>query len=333
MLRFIARRVIWAIPMLALISIVSFALIQLPPGDFMTAFVAQTGTTDELLDDALVENLRRRYGLDRPVYVQYLSWIGGFPRGDFGYSFEWRKPVSEVIGDRLALTALLSVTTLLFTWGLAIPAGIYSALRQYSVGDYALTLLGFIGLATPNFLLALVLMFFSLRWFGTSVGGLFSPEFIEAPWSIAKAIDLLQHLWIPVIVLGTAGTASVIRIMRGNLLDELQKPYVVAARARGLSPMRVILRYPVRIALNPIISSVAWLFPRIVSGSTITSVVLSLPTAGPLLLRALLNQDMYLAGTFVMLLASMTLLGTLISDILLALIDPRIRSFTGDTGG
>lgn len=331
MLTFIMNRVVLMIPTLIVISIVSFILIQLPPGDYLTAYIAQLSSTGETVDEALIESLKKRYGLDQPMYVQYAKWIWGFMRGDFGQSFEWNKPVRELIGERLALTVLISFVTLAFTWIVAIPIGIYSATHQYSIGDYGFTFVGFIGLATPNFLLALILMFFAYRYFGTSIGGLFSPEYIEASWSWGKVLDLLKHLWIPVIVVGTAGTAGMIRVMRGNLLDELRKQYVVTARSRGVQETRLLFKYPVRVALNPIISSVAWLLPQLISGATITSVVLSLPTTGPLLLRSLMSQDMYLAGTFVMFLAFLTVIGTLVSDILLAWVDPRIRF--GKRGG
>lgn len=325
MIAYVVTRILSILPMLFLISLVAFLLIQLPPGDFLTAYIAQTGTTDELLDDAVVEMLRRQYGLDRPLHVQYLTWAAGFFRGDFGYSFEWGKPVADLIGDRLFLTMVISMSTIVFTWILAIPVGVLSAVKQYSVADHVLTVIGFLGLAIPNFLLALVLMYGAFRFFGMSVGGLFSPEFVEAPWSLARVRDLIAHLWIPIIVIGTSGTASIIRIMRGNLLDELRKQYVITARAKGLGDIYILFKYPVRVALNPLVSSIAWLFPSLISGTTITAVVLSLPTSGPLLLRSLLSQDMYLAGTFVMMLAFMTVIGTLVSDLLLAWVDPRIR--------
>jgi len=271
------------------------------------------------------ENLRAQYGLDKPVYVQYAKWMWLVLHGNFGVSMEWKRPVTEVIGDRLLLTALLAFTAVIFTWILAIPIGIYSAVRQYSLGDYVFTCMGFIGLAIPNFLLALVIMYLAFAYFGASVGGLFSTEYLDAPWSWARVQDLLKHLWIPAIILSTAGTAQLIRILRANLLDELRKPYVVTARAKGLSELRAILKYPVRVALNPFISTVGYTLPYLVSGSIIVSIVLSLPTVGPLLLKALLAQDMFLAGTIVLLLGVMTVIGTLISDILLVWIDPRIR--------
>jgi peptide/nickel transport system permease protein len=342
---------LWMIPTLFAISFISFALIQLPPGDYLTSYVTALAETGEPVAEEQVEALRRRYDLDRPFMVQYLKWLNnmlpfGFARqdtgsywqtesGDFnwpsfkwpdlGMSFEWNRQVTELIGERLLLTMLISVVTLLFTWALAIPVGIYSAVRQYSWGDYAFSVLGFIGLATPNFLLALVFMYLGYSFFGISAGGLFSPEYQDAPWSVARFTDLLAHLWIPVIVIGTAGTAGLIRVMRGNLLDELPKQYVMTARAKGLGPWNLLIKYPVRVALNPLISTIGWVLPGIVSGSVITAVVLGLPTTGPLLLRALQNQDMYLAGSMVMILSFLTVIGTLLSDILLLWLDPRIR--------
>ena len=325
MLQFVARRLILMVPTLIMISVISFAIIQLPPGDYLTSYISDLAQSGEQVDTAMIAALEKRYGLDRPLTIQYLKWVGGFFRGDFGQSFGWNQPVGELIGERLALTMVISFSTLLFTWVVAIPIGVYSATHKYTLGDHLFTLVGFVGLATPNFLLALVLMFVSFSVFGTSVGGLFSPAYVEAPWSLGKLVDLLSHLWIPIVVVGTAGTASLIRVMRGNLLDELRKQYVVTARAKGVGEGRLLFKYPVRVAINPLISSVAWLLPSLISGATITSVVLSLPTTGPLLLRALMTQDMYLAGTFVMMLAFMTVVGTLLSDILLAWVDPRIR--------
>ncbi len=329
MLSFIVKRIIIMIPTLILISLISFIIIQLPRGDFLTSYIAQLAASGESVDQSLIASLEKRYGLDQPIYVQYFKWIWGFVRGDFGQSFEWDQPVKRLIGDRLAFTIAISLVTLVFTYAVAIPIGIYSATHQYSIGDYAATTVGFVGLATPNFLLALILMYVGYKYFGTSVGGLFSDQYINAPWSWARLLDLLKHLWVPVVVVGTAGTAGLIRVMRANLLDELRKQYVVTARAKGVNERTLLFKYPTRLALNPLVSSVAWLLPRIISGATITSVVLSLPTTGPLLLRALLSQDMYLAGTFVMFLASLTVVGTLVSDILLAWIDPRIRFTRG----
>ncbi len=323
---FILRRVLYMIPTVIVISMISFAIIQLPPGDYLSSLVAELASSGETMDNAAVAALRERYGLDRPFYVQYWKWIEGIIfRGDFGQSFEWNRPVSEMIWERLGLTFAVSFTTLLFIWAVSIPIGIYSAVRQYSFGDYLFTFIGFIGLAIPNFLLALVLMYLSFKYLGQSVGGLFSPQFIEAPWSLAKFWDMLSHLWVPVIVIGTAGMAALIRIMRANLLDELYKPYVVTCRAKGMPEWRLILEYPVRVALNPFVSTIGWILPTLVSGAVIVAVVLSLPTTGPLLLKSLIAQDMYLAGTMIMMLSILTVIGTLISDILLAWLDPRIR--------
>ncbi|MBZ0300552.1 MAG: ABC transporter permease, partial [Anaerolineae bacterium] len=274
----------------------------------------------------VIEALNQRFGLDQPIYVQYFKWIGNIVlRGDFGQSFDWNTPVERLLWDRMLLTVILSVATLIFTWCIAFPIGIFSAVRQYSLGDYVATFFGFLGLAIPDFLLALVLMYISFKYFNQSVGGLFSPAYVDAPWSMAKVTDLVSHLWIPMIILGTSGTASLIRVMRANLLDELRKPYVRTARAKGLPEWKVILKYPVRVALNPFVSTAGWLLPGLVSGSIIVAVVLSLPTTGPLLLRALQSQDMYLAGAFILLLSVLTMFGTLVSDIVLAWLDPRIR--------
>jgi len=325
MLAYILRRLLIAVGTVWVISMVSFAIIQLPPGDYVTSYIAQLMASGTLVTQEEAENLRAQYGLDKPIYVQYAKWMWLVLHGNFGVSMEWKRPVTEVIGDRLLLTALLAFTAVIFTWILAIPIGIYSAVRQYSLGDYAFTCIGFIGLAVPNFLLALVIMYLAFAYFGASVGGLFSTEYLDAPWSWARVQDLLKHLWIPALILSTAGSAQLIRILRANLLDELRKPYVVTARAKGLSELRAILKYPVRVALNPFISTVGYTLPYLVSGSIIVSIVLSLPTVGPLLLKALLAQDMFLAGTIVLLLGVMTVIGTLISDILLVWIDPRIR--------
>jgi len=325
MLAYIIRRLLTMIPTLVAISIISFIIIQLPPGDFLTTYVAQLSVSGEAVDQAELDALRDRFGLDQPMYKQYLLWAWNFIHGDFGHSFEWNKPVSELVGERIPLTILISTCTLIFTWVVSIPIGIYSAVRQYSWVDYLLTFVGFIGLATPNFLFALVLLWFSYSYLGMSIGGLFSPQFAEAPWSLAKFLDLLQHLWIPVLIVGTGHTAKFIRIIRGNLLDELKKPYVTAARAKGLSEIRLILKYPVRVAINPLVSTIGWTLPELISGIAITAVVLNLPTSGPLLLSALMSQDMQLAGSFIMILSFLTVVGTLLSDILLAWVDPRIR--------
>lgn len=307
------------------ISILAFVIIQLPPGDYITAYIAQMSGSGSYVSEQEAQALREQYGLNRPVYVQYVRWMGLVARGNFGMALEWGRPVADVIGDRLWLTMIVSLSAIVVTWALALPIGIYSAVRQYSAGDYVATLLGFIGLAVPSFMLALVIMYFGFTLFNVNVGGLFSPGFAEAPWSLAKAWDLVQHLPLPALILGFAGTAQLIRILRANLLDELRKPYVVTARARGLSERRVILKYPLRVALNPFVSTIGYLLPYVVSGSIIVSLVLGLPTVGPLLLRALIAQDMFLAGTIVLLLGVMTVVGTFLSDLLLLWIDPRIR--------
>ena len=325
MLQYMRRRVVMMIPTLIAISIVSFIIIQLPPGDFLTSFVANLEAQGEGVDEETIAALQKRYGLGQPIYVQYGKWVWGMLHGDFGQSFRWGAPVSELIWGRLGLTVLVSSTTLVLTWLISFPVGVYSAVKQYSVGDYFFTTVGFLGVAIPNFLMALVLMVLTYVYLGQSVGGLFSPEYVEAPWTWARVVDLLNHMWIPLIVLGTSGTASLIRIMRANLLDELEKPYVVTARAKGQSEFKLLMRYPVRAALNPFVSTVGWSLAQLVSGSTITAVVLNLPMTGPLMLQALVAQDMYLAGSFILMLSVLTVIGTLFSDILLAWLDPRIR--------
>ena len=326
MLTYILRRLLYMIPTLLAISVVAFAVVTLPPGDFVDRLVIEARTDGEVITAPQAQALRERYGLDRPWVVQYLSWLGDIVlRGDFGTSFRWNLPVSDLIWERLTLTFVLSFSSLMFIWFVAIPIGIYSAVRKYSLGDYIFTLLGFIGLALPNFLIALVFLYVSFKYFGQSVGGLFSPAYVEAPWSLAKVLDMLGHLWIPVIVLGTAGTAALIRTVRANLLDELGRPYVTTARAKGLPETRLLVKYPLRLALNPFVSSLNGIFVDLVSGATIVSVVLSLQTTGPLLLGALRSEDMYLAGSFILMLSVLTVFGTLLSDILLAWLDPRIR--------
>jgi peptide/nickel transport system permease protein len=325
MLMYIGRRLVLAVFTCLAISVLTFIIIRLPPGDFVDAYIANLASTGSSITAEQAESMRREYGLDRPVFIQYALWLGRILEGDFGVSMMWRRPVTEVIGDRLWLTMVVSFAALFLTWALALPIGIYSAVRQYSVGDYFFTMLGFIGLAVPNFLLALILMYLGFRYLGLSVGGLFSAEYAQAPWSLAKVWDLMRHLPLPACVLALAGTAHQIRIMRANLLDELRKPYVITARAKGIPEQRVILKYPVRAALNPFASSIAYIFPYLVSGSIIVSLVLGLPTVGPLLLQALVAQDMFLAGTIVLLLGVMTVIGTLISDLLLMWIEPRLR--------
>jgi peptide/nickel transport system permease protein len=325
MLSYIIGRIFLAILTILAISVISFAIIQLPPGDYVDSYIAEMASMGSAVSDQEAANLRHQYGLDRPIYVQYALWMSRMVNGDFGVSMEWRRPVSEVIGDRLWLTVAVSVASLLFTWIVALPIGIYSAVRQHSAGDYVFTFVGFIGLAVPNFLLALVILYFANVMFNAKVGGLFSPEFANAAWTWPKLVDLLAHLPIPALILGLAGTAQLIRIMRANLLDELRKPYVVTARAKGLTETRAILKYPVRVALNPFASTAGYTLPYIVSGTIIVSLVLGLPTVGPVLLTALTAKDMFLAGTIVLLLGVMTVIGTLLSDFLLMWIDPRIR--------
>lgn len=325
MLRYIARRLALGVFTMWAISVLSFVIIQLPPGDFVTTYIARISATGGTVSASAVAHLRASYGLDQPMYVQYLKWMGQVLQGNFGMSFDWNRPVADLVGERLVLSTVISVAAIIFTWVIALPIGIYSALRKYSVTDYILTLLGFFGLAVPSFLLALVLMYAGFSVFGLSVGGLFSPSYETAAWSVGKALDLMKHMIVPAIVLGLAGTAQLIRIMRANLLDELGKPYVVTARAKGLTERRLIMKYPVRVALNPFASSIGFLFPQVVSGTIIVSVVLSLPTVGPLLLSSLQAQDMFLAGTIVLLLGALTVVGTLISDLILMWLDPRIR--------
>jgi peptide/nickel transport system permease protein len=325
MLAYLARRLLLAVLTTWAVSVLAYVVIQLPPGDYITSYIAQMSASGSFVSQQEAEALRQQYGLDKPIWVQYVRWMGMVMQGRFGMALEWGRPVSEVIGDRLWLTMAVSGAAILLTWVLALPIGIYSAVRQYSVGDYVATFIGFIGLAVPSFMLALVLMYLGFTLFNMNIGGLFSDEMAQARWSMAKVWDLIKHLPLPAVILGLAGTAQLIRIMRANLLDELRKPYVVTARARGLSEWRVILKYPVRVALNPFASTVGYLLPYVVSGSIIVSLVLSLPTVGPLLLRALVAQDMFLAGTIVLLLGVMTVIGTLISDLLLMWIDPRIR--------
>lgn len=325
MLAYIVRRLLLAIVTIWAITVVTFIIIQLPPGDFVDAYVAQASAMGSAISAEEAAAMRLAYGLDQPIWVQYFKWLSLVSHGDFGLSFEFGRPVTEVIGDRLWLTIVMSIGAIIVTWGIALPIGIYSAVRQYSVGDYFFTFLGFIGLAIPNFLLALIILYLGFQLFDLNVGGLFSPEYQLAPWSLAKIWDLMQHLPLPIIILSLAGTAQLVRIMRANLLDELRKPYVVTARAKGLRERRVIYKYPVRAAMNPFASTLGYLLPFVVSGSIIVSVVLSLPTVGPLLLRSLVSQDMLLASTIILLLGVLTVLGTFISDLLLMWIDPRIR--------
>ena len=325
MLQYIIRRIIYLIPTIIAISLISFIIIELPPGDYLSSMLANMQAQGENVDEMVLEAFKRQYGLDQPAYMRYLKWVWQSLHGNFGQSFEWKVPVSQVIGDRLTLTIVISLAALLFTWVVALPIGIYSATHQYTAADYVFSLLSFVGRGIPEFMVALVLLWFAFSRFGVNLGGLFSDKFVDLPWSWAKFVDMLGHLWVPMVVLGLGSTAGMIRTMRANLLDELHKPYVVTARAKGLSENRVIFKYPVRVALNPFVATIGWTLPALVSGATIISLVLSLPTTGPLLYKALLSQDMYLAGTFIMLLSILTVIGTLVSDILLGWLDPRIR--------
>lgn len=322
---YIVRRFFFMIVLMVLMSVFSFVVIQLPPGDYLTSYIVQLESTGARVTDAEVAALRKQYGLDLPVYQRYFKWAGGMLRGDFGRSFEWNRPTSQLIMERLPLSVTISLATIIFTYSIAIPIGVYAATHQNTLGDYILTVIGFAGMATPNFLLAMILMFALYKYFGIAVTGLFSPGFENAPWSVAKVLDLLKNMWVPIVVVGVAGTARVIRVMRACLLDELQKPYVETARTKGLGEQRLLWKYPVRVALNPIISTIGWLLPWVVSGETITAIVLNLPTVGPLLLQSLVSQDTYLAGTLTMLLTFVTLVGMFLSDILLVWADPRIR--------
>lgn len=326
MLQFIIRRVILAIPLLILVSIISYLVIELPPGDYLVQYIQSIESrTGYQLKDEEKAQLRALYGLDQPVHVRYLRWIRNILRGDLGRSFQLERPVNVILAERVPLTIAISLAAIIFSWIVSIPIGIYSAVHQYSFFDYFFTTLGFIGLATPSFLLALVVMYVSFSKFGFSAMGLFSQEFIDAPWSMAKFVDLLKHLPVPMLIIGLSGTAWLIRIMRGNLLDELRKPYVMTARAKGVKETKLLLKYPVRVAINPLISTIGYLLPEVFSGSTLVAVVLNLQTVGPVLLNALLAQDMYVAGSIVLILSALTIIGTLISDILLAWADPRIR--------
>lgn len=325
MLQYVIRRLLIMIPTLLAISLVAFIIIQLPPGDYLTTVITNAAARGEQIDPAEVARLERQYGLDQPLVIQYFEWLGGLLVGDWGYSFEFNRPVAEIIWERIGWSFVISILSLLFVWLVAFPLGVFSAVRQHSWGDYITALFGFIGLSTPDFLLALLLLYISFAWFNQSVGGLFSPEYIDAAWSFAKTVDLLQHLWVPLVILGTNGIASMTRIMRANLLDELRKPYVTTARAKGLTESRLTMKYPVRIAVNPMVSSSGGLLAALISGEAIVAVVLSLPTTGPMLLGALQAQDMYLAASFIMLLSVLTTVGVLLSDIALAWVDPRIR--------
>lgn len=326
MLRFLTQRLLGMALTLWLVSIVAFVVIQLPPGDFAEAYLTEKQQSGAVLSQEEIAQMRQFLGTDRPWHEQYVTWFSEIVlRGNFGHSFEWKRPVADVIGERLPFTLALAFATLGFMYAVALPIGIYSAVRQYSLADHTFSFLGYVGLATPNFLLALILMFLGQQWFGQSMGGLFSPQYEEAPWSWAKFADFMQHLWVPVIVLGTSGTAFLVRSMRALVLDELGKMYVVAARASGLSPLRLLIKYPVRMALNPIVATLGWRLTFVISGAPIVGVVMSLPDTGPLFLHSLLNQDMPLAGAMVFIYCGLTIIGTVISDVLLAVLDPRIK--------
>ena len=325
MLQYIIKRLLLLPFLLLIFSIIAFILIQAPPGDFLTSYIAELAASGSSIERAQIDALRTLYGLDQPYYIQYIKWVSRLLTGDLGFSLDWQKPISELIGERLALTLALGIGTFIFTWMVAIPIGILSATKQYSFFDYFFTVFNYIGVATPTFMTALVLMWIAFKYYGLSVTGLFSPEYVDATWSLDRTIDLLKHLWLPVVILGMDGTARLARVMRANLLDELKKPYMEMARAKGLSEWRLVMKYPVRLALNPLVSTIGWYLPLIFSGSVIVATVMNLPTIGPMLLRALISQDMYLAGTIILIYMILAIIGTLISDILLAWLDPRIR--------
>jgi peptide/nickel transport system permease protein len=325
MLRFIVQRLLILPILLVVFSMIVFWLVQAPPGDFLTSYVANLASGGSSIQEEQVEALRHQFGLDQPMYIRYLYWMRGLLKGDLGYSLEYQRPNSELIGERLVLTVLLALFAFVITWIVAVPAGIYSATHQNSLLDYAFALLNYIGVATPNFMLALILMWIAFAYLGINITGLFSPAYEQAPWSLGRLIDLLKHIWVPGIVLGIAGTARLMRVMRANLLDELNKPYVVTARAKGMSEWTLVLKYPVRLAINPLVSTIGWMLPQLFSGSLIVATVMNLPNIGPLLLRALTQRDMYLSGSILLIYCFLTIIGTLVSDILLALVDPRIR--------
>jgi peptide/nickel transport system permease protein len=325
MTRYIVQRLL-LLPLLMLIySFVIFVIIQAPPGDFLTAYVATLASSGSSISAEHIAALRHEYGLDQPFLIQYFLWMQNVLVGNLGLSLEYQRPNADLIGEQLALTLALALMSFVLTWAIAVPAGIYSATHQRSIVDHVLTVINYIGVATPNFMLALILMWVAFAYFDISVTGLFSPDYADAPWGFARFADLLQHMWLPALVLAIAGTARLTRIMRANLLDELNKPYVMTARAKGMTEWRVVLRYPVRLAFNPLISTIGWYLPALFSGSLIVATVMNLPNIGPLLLRSLINQDMYLAGAILLIYSFLTIIGTLLSDILLALADPRIK--------
>ncbi|SHH15371.1 ABC transporter permease [Cognatishimia maritima] len=325
MIAYLARRLIAMILTLLILSMVVFVVIQLPPGDFVTSYIARLSSMGEVPDENVVEAIRAQYKLDDPLFVQYWAWLEGMFTGNFGFSFEMKRPVAEIFSQRIGISLTVEILAIVVMWGIAIPIGIYSAVYQYSVGDYVATIVGFLGIAVPNFLFALILMYVCYVWFGVTITGLNSPDFANERWSLAKLLDFASHVWAPVLVIATGGAATLIRVLRANLLDELKKPYVLTARAKGLKRHKVIMRYPVRVAMNPLISVVGWVLPTVISSSFVTAIVLNMPTLSPILLRALLSQDMYLAGALILFMGFLTMIGTLLSDILLAWIDPRIR--------
>ena len=327
MAAYFTGRLVYAIVAVFVISVLSFVLIQAPPGDFLTSQITRLQANGQVVDEVMIQNMKAQYGLDKPIYVQYFRWVGQMFRGNFGYSFYYRFSILQMLADYMPMTLILAIITLVFVYIVSIPLGIVSAVKQYSVFDYTFTIVGFLGLSVPNFILALLVMYVFYKNFGISIGGLFSMEYVNAPWTWARFADLVRHLWAPVIVVGVAGTAGIIRVIRASMLDELGQEYMQVARAKGLSEFRVIMKYPVRVALNPILSTVGWQLPNIIGGFVIAGVVLNLPIIGPVLLRALTAQDMYLAGAIVLLLSIMTVLGTIVSDIALAFADPRIRFY------
>ena len=325
MVHYIGKRLLIIIPLLLVLSVVVFVLIQLPPGDYLTSYINTLRAQGGNIDQDTIQQLEMRYGLDQPMYIQYFKWMGRMFQGDFGYSFQWNRPVNELLADRLPCTIALSFTSILLVWIIALPIGFYSATHKYSPLDYGFTTISFLGMSLPDFLLALIVLWLYYAATGTFGGGLYSDAFVNQPFSFAKFVDLLKHVWMPYLVIAITSTAGLIKTFRANLLDEMSKPYVQTARAKGVSNLRLLNKYPVRISLFPFVSTIGWMLPGLISGQTIISIVMNLPTVGPLLLNALKNQDMYLAGSIVFILGVLTMIGTLISDILLALTDPRIR--------
>ncbi|HWQ84133.1 MAG TPA: ABC transporter permease [Anaerolineales bacterium] len=325
MIRYILQRLLLIPVLLVLFSVMVFALVQAPPGDYLTTYIATLSASGSSMDQAQVDALEKQFGLDQPVHIQYVRWMQSLARGELGLSLEYQRPNAELIGERLGLTIVLALAAFVFTWVVAIPIGIYSATHRNSILDYLITVINYTGVAIPNFMLALILMWLAYSYFDISITGLFSREFEQAPWSFARVIDLMKHIWLPMIVIGIAGTARLTRVMRANLIDELNKPYMVSGRARGLSEWQLVLKYPVRLAINPLASTIGWYLPELFSGSLIVATVMNLQNIGPLLLRSLTNQDMYLAGSILLIYCFLAIIGTLLSDILLAWVDPRIR--------